>query len=144
MLEGCATEGVRRCDRGEAGFREARLSETGLARITALESWVDTVAAYVSESPRQGTTKEAGLDFWIMCRRGCQPGKYDDVPPLLPPTLEALNITTKKLLNKDVFVAGRGSSGRGVYCSGLLLEKLASPVIVASEVQILPSPLQLT
>src|SRR5215211_7605538 len=56
-------------------FREARLSETGLPRITALGSWVDTVVAYVSESPRQGTKKEAGLDFWIMCRRGCQPGR---------------------------------------------------------------------
>ena len=52
--------------------------------------------------------------------------KEYDVLPLLPPTLEALNITTKKLLDKDVFVAGRGGSrdnlwrgGRGVYCSGL-------------------------
>ena len=74
---------------------------------------MDTVAAYVSESPRQGIKKEAGLDFWIMCRRGCQPGKNDYVPPLLPPSLEALNITSKKLLNKDVFVAGRGGS-RGI------------------------------
>jgi hypothetical protein len=75
---------------------------------------VDTVAAYVSESLRLGTKQEAGLDFWIMCRRGCQPGKNDYVPPLLPPTFEALNITTKKLLNKDVFVAGRGGSSRGI------------------------------
>src|SRR5215213_3543301 len=41
MLEGCATEGVRRCDRGDAGFREARLSETRLPRITALGNSVN-------------------------------------------------------------------------------------------------------
>jgi len=59
----------------------------------------------------------------VPARKNC------DVLPLLPPTLEALNITTKKLLNTDVFVAGRGDSrgilwrgGRGVFCSGLLLE----------------------
>ena len=98
-------------------FREARLSETGLPRITALESWVDTVAAYVFTEPPPGDKKEAGLDFWIMCRRGCQPGKNDYLPPLLPPTLEALNITTKKLLNKDVVVAGRGGS-RGILRRG--------------------------
>src|SRR5215211_7726556 len=65
-------------------FREARLSETGLPRITALGSWVDTVVAYVSESPRQGTKKEAGLDFWIMCRRGCQPGRMIMCHPYYP------------------------------------------------------------
>src|SRR5215204_5140364 len=100
----------------QASFREARLSETGLPRITRLGSWVDTVAAYVSESPRQGDKKEAGLDLWIMCRRGCQPGKNDDVPPLLPPTLEALNITTKNLPNKDVF------------CSYLITSAMPAPV----------------
>jgi len=63
---------------------------------------VDTVAACVSESPRQGTKKEAGLDLRMCVGGGCQPGKNDDVLPLLPPTLEALNITTKKLLNKEV------------------------------------------
>jgi hypothetical protein len=51
------------------------------------------------------------------------------VLPLLPPTLEALNLTTKRFPIKDVFVAGRGGSrgilrrgGRRAFCSGLLLE----------------------
>jgi hypothetical protein len=38
------------------------------------------------------------------------PARNDDVLPLLPPTLVALNTTTKKLANKDVFVVGRGGS----------------------------------
>src|SRR5215212_4876727 len=42
MLEGCATEGVRRCDRGDAGFREARLPDTGLPRISVLGSSVNS------------------------------------------------------------------------------------------------------
>jgi hypothetical protein len=47
----------------------------------------------------------------VPARKNC------DVLPLLPPTLEALNITTKKLLNTDVFVAGRGDS-RGILWRG--------------------------
>ena len=66
------------------------MPETGLPRITSLGSWVDSVAACVSESPRQGIKKEAGLDLWIMCRRGCQPGN-NDLLPLLPLPIEALN-----------------------------------------------------
>jgi len=37
-----------------------------------------------------------------VCRRGVPARNNNDVLPLLPPSLEALNITTKKLLNYDV------------------------------------------
>ena len=39
--------------------------------------------------------QEAGLDLQMMCRRGCQPGN-NDLLPLLPPTLEALNIAIQE------------------------------------------------
>src|SRR5919107_6031547 len=60
------------------------LQTSGFPRITGLGSWVDTVAVYVSESPRQGTKKEAGLDLLIMCRRGCQPGNNVRCPYCYP------------------------------------------------------------
>ncbi len=76
-------------------FREFPKPGTGFPRNEFAGNWVAEnygsrklggygVAACVSESPRQGTKKEAGLDLWIMCRRGCQPGNYIRYPLLLP------------------------------------------------------------